>query len=75
MSDLRSPKPKAMAEIIDYVSKHGRSRYLLKCKCGASFWAYIWSFHGSGKRCPGCGVKIGPANCISSRITFEEVPT
>lgn len=34
----------------------GRARWLVRCECGRTFWAYIWSLAGSGKRCPGCGL-------------------
>lgn len=34
----------------------GRRRIEIECPfCWATFWAYVWSLAGGGKKCPNCG--------------------
>lgn len=44
--------------VIREFSEMGRSRILIECPfCGETFWAYVWSLAGCGKKCPRCGAK------------------
>lgn len=44
----------------DRRSEMGRSRVMIRCPfCHTSFWAFIWSISGSGKKCEGCGAMHG----------------
>jgi hypothetical protein len=37
------------------ISEMGRRRIEIECPfCFATFWAYVWSLYGGGKRCPNC---------------------
>ena len=51
----------AMAEQMQHnkwfgLSKHGKSTALIECPyCKTEVTAYIWSLHGTGKKCPECG--------------------
>jgi hypothetical protein len=38
------------------ISEFGRTRLLIECPfCKMTFWAFVWSLRGSGKKCEGCG--------------------
>lgn len=41
-------------------SEVGKRRIEIECPfCNATFWAYVWSLAGGGKKCPNCGAKHG----------------
>ena len=40
--------------ILDYHGEHGTSYWTVRCECGCKFALYVWSYWGSGKRCPSC---------------------
>lgn len=50
------------------VSQMGRRRIEIECPfCLATFWAFVWSLAGGGKKCPTCGalhVSFGSAHPI-----------
>lgn len=49
-------KDHPQAEMYGYISDMGRSRCTVKCICGCSNTAYIWSWAGKGAlKCKGCG--------------------
>lgn len=48
----------AEAVILTVNHEFGRSWYDVLCECGARFPVYIWSYYGSGKRCPSCRRKV-----------------
>lgn len=42
------------------VSEMGRRRIEISCPfCFATFWAFVWSLAGGGKRCPNCRAMFG----------------
>jgi len=47
-------------KIIRKNSKWGKSSVFVECsKCGSQFNVYVWSFYGTGKKCPKCGTVYG----------------
>lgn len=51
---------KPFISMLDYTPWHGRSFCKAVCsKCGELFTVYVWSFNGSGKKCPSCGQVYG----------------
>lgn len=47
-------------EVLERVSQMGKSRVLIECPfCFATFWAFIWSISGGGKKCHNCGAMHG----------------
>jgi len=42
------------AKNLGYHSEHGKSFFWVKCECGYEFKVYVWSYFGSGKKCPNC---------------------
>ena len=45
----------APTECSSYYANHGESTVDVKCAfCKVVTTVYVWSFHGSGKRCPNC---------------------
>lgn len=37
-----------------YIPEYGRQGWMVECSCGEYFRLFEWSFHGKGKKCPGC---------------------
>ena len=56
----RSANAERSYRVLDRVDAIGRSRILAECPfCFQTFWAYIWSLSGGGKKCPNCGAIHG----------------
>ncbi len=44
----------------NYIPTYGRQGYMVTCSlCDEHFRLYEWSYHGCGKKCPGCGHTFG----------------
>ena len=42
-----------------YIPEYGRQGWMVTCsKCGEYFRLFEWSYHGGGKKCPGCTLKF-----------------
>ena len=57
---MTEEQPKPFISLLEYHPLHGRSYCKAVCsKCGEMFNVYLWSFAGSGKKCPKCGEVYG----------------
>ena len=53
--DNRSENARREWRSFSVISEMGKRRIEVECPfCFATFWAYVWSLSGGGKRCPNC---------------------
>jgi hypothetical protein len=51
----RSDNAARRFELYGFISEMGRRRARCDCPfCGTTFWVFVWSLSGGGKRCPNC---------------------
>lgn len=68
-----SPNAARLFIIHDRINQNGRTRILIRCPfCENTFWGYIWSISGRGKKCTNksCGAihtSYGLAYPVSGR--------
>lgn len=63
--------PMGLKQVRNITPAMGRSRGVVDCDCCFNeFTAYPWSFAGSGKHCPHCGVHVSPHG---SKIPWEKL--
>lgn len=56
----------------EYISTNGRQGWMVECsECGEYFRLFEWSFHGKGKKCPGCGYLFLPGQLLYQPSTEE----
>lgn len=55
--------------VISRRSQMGKTRILIACPfCQGTFWAYVWSLAGSGKRCEHCGAWHGSFGAYPKKV-------
>lgn len=68
----RSENAQRQAEVLAREDAVGRSRIKVRCPfCAQTFWAYIWSLCGGGKKCPNCG-SIHGSTLMASPVEGNE---
>lgn len=70
----RSPNAvREWRQIGEPISEMGRRRVRVECPfCFTTFWGFVWSLAGGGKRCPNCGAKHTLMGRVAIPLTGNE---